>query len=53
MAHYVVSVLSPKAPADAFAYMADLSNFAEWDTGVERVEQVQGRGPGPDAAFDQ
>ncbi len=32
--------------------MADLSNFAEWDPGVEGVEQVQGDGPGPDAAFD-
>ncbi len=32
--------------------MADLSNFAEWDPGVDHAEQVQGDGPGIDAAFD-
>jgi carbon monoxide dehydrogenase subunit G len=32
--------------------MADLANFAEWDPGVENVEQVEGDGPGADAAFD-
>ncbi len=52
MARYVVHVRSPKPAAEAFAYMADLSNFAEWDPGVAGVEQVQGDGPGPDAAFD-
>ncbi len=52
MSRYVVSVRSPRPPADAFAYMADLRNFAEWDPGVERVEQVEGDGAGPDAAFD-
>ena len=40
------------SPGDAFAYMADLENFAEWDPGVKRAKQVQGDGPGPDAAFD-
>jgi carbon monoxide dehydrogenase subunit G len=39
-------------PAEAFAYMADLTNFAEWDPGVDRVEQVEGDGAGPGAAFD-
>lgn len=52
MARYVVHVRSPKAPGDAFAYMADLTNFAEWDPGVERADQVAGDGPGADAAFD-
>lgn len=32
--------------------MADLSNFAEWDPGVEQAKLVQGDGPGIDAAFD-
>jgi hypothetical protein len=32
--------------------MADLTNFAEWDPGVDRVEQVEGDGAGPGAAFD-
>ncbi len=52
MAHYVVHVRTPRPPAEAFAYMADLSNFAEWDPGVQRAEQVEGDGPGTDAAFD-
>ena len=52
MAHYAVHVRSPRIPADAFAYMADLCNFAEWDPGVERSRQVDGEGPGLDAAFD-
>ena len=52
MAHYVVHVRSPRSPSEAFAYMADLANFAEWDPGVERSEQVEGDGPGADAAYD-
>jgi hypothetical protein len=52
MARYLVRVRSPKSPADAFAYMADLANFAEWDPGVTRVEQSEGAGPGPDAVYD-
>lgn len=32
--------------------MANLANFAEWDPGVDHVEQVRGKGGGPDAAFD-
>jgi len=52
MARYLMHVRTPMPPAEAFAYMADLTNFAEWDPGVDRSEQVQGDGPGPDAAFD-
>ena len=52
MARYLVRIRSQKSPTDAFAYMANLENFAEWDPGVTRVEQVEGEGPGPDAAFD-
>ncbi len=52
MARYLMHVRTPMPPAEAFSYMADLTNFAEWDPGVERAEQVQGDGPGPDAAFD-
>lgn len=52
MAHYVVSISSPMPPDEAFTYMAELRNFAEWDPGVTGVEQVEGDGPGPDAVFD-
>ena len=52
MARYLVRVRSPKSPDEAFAYMANLENFAEWDPGVTRVEQVAGGGPGQDATYD-
>jgi hypothetical protein len=40
------------SPTEAFAYMADLTNFPAWDPGVEWVEQVEGDGAGLGAAFD-
>lgn len=52
MARYVTTVRTAKTPQEAFAYMADLRNFAEWDPGVKAVEQVEGSGGGPDAVFD-
>jgi carbon monoxide dehydrogenase subunit G len=52
MARYVVHVHSPMSPNEAFAYMADLRNFAEWDPGVNEVQQVAGDGPGLESAFD-
>lgn len=45
-------VRTPMSPAEAFAYMADLNNFAKWDPGVDRVDQVNGDGGGPGATFD-
>ena len=52
MARYIVHVRTSMPPAEAFAYMADLTRFAEWDPGVDRVEQISGDGAGPDAAYD-
>ena len=52
MARYLVQISSPLSPPDAFAYMADLNNFAEWDAGVRRVEQVDGDGAGPETSVD-
>lgn len=52
MARYTVHIRTPMPPDEAFAYMADLTNFAEWDPGVDRVEQLRGDGGGPDAEFD-
>lgn len=52
MARYVTTVKTAKTPQEAFAYMADLRNFAEWDPGVKAVKQVEGSGGGPDAVFD-
>lgn len=52
MARFVDSVPTSWSPEDAFSYMADVTNFAEWDPGTRRVEQVRGTGPGADAAYD-
>lgn len=52
MARYVTTVRTAKTPQDAFAYMAELRNFAEWDPGVKAVRQVEGSGGGPDSVFD-
>ena len=52
MARYVTTVKTAKTPQEAFAYMADLGNFVEWDPGVKAVRQVQGSGGGKDAVFD-
>jgi uncharacterized protein YndB with AHSA1/START domain len=52
MARYVDTVQSPWSPEQAFAYMADARNFAEWDPGVRSSTMVRGEVPGPDAAFD-
>jgi hypothetical protein len=53
MARFVDTVMtSTWSQEDAFAYMADVRNFAEWDPGTVRVEQVRGNVTGPDAAYD-
>ncbi|MCH9721067.1 MAG: SRPBCC family protein, partial [Actinomycetia bacterium] len=52
MARYVTKVRTSRTPQEAFAYLADLRNFAEWDPGVKAVKQVEGSGGGPDAVFD-
>ena len=52
MAKYTVSVESSKSDEEAFAYMADLRNFANWDPGVLTVTQVAGDGAGPESSFD-
>lgn len=52
MARYVTTVRTAQTPAEVFAYMADLRNFAQWDPGVKKVVQVKGDSGGPDAVFD-
>ncbi len=52
MAKYTVSVESSKSVEEAFAYMADLRNFANWDPGVLTVTQVAGDGAGLGSSFD-
>jgi hypothetical protein len=52
MAHYVAHIRSARTVEHAFAYLADLTNFQEWDPGVITARQVIGEGPGAGAAFD-
>ncbi len=52
MAHFVTTIESTLAPADAFAYMADFTNAVRWDPSVSRAVRV-GDGPiGVGSQFD-
>lgn len=52
MAQYTTTIKTPRSPEDAFAYMADLRNFAAWDPGVQAVTQVAGDAGGINSTFD-
>jgi carbon monoxide dehydrogenase subunit G len=52
MARYRTTVRTSLSEDAAFAYMADLRNFEQWDPGVQRATQVEGDGGGPGASFD-
>lgn len=51
MARYTVSIRTDRSPDDAFDYVADLRNFAEWDPGVVSSELLEGDEPGLGAVF--
>ncbi len=52
MARYRMRIRTDWPADEAFAYLADLSNFAEWDPGVASSVQVAGDGPGVGAEYD-
>lgn len=52
MARYVVSVRTARSPEDAFAYMANIENFAEWDPGVLNSTIAVGTEPAVGTSFD-
>ena len=52
MANYATTVRTDLSPAEAFVYVAKLSNLPKWDPGVKTASQVRGDGPGADAAYD-
>ncbi|MEM9131413.1 MAG: SRPBCC family protein [Actinomycetota bacterium] len=52
MARYVARISSPLPKDEAFAYMADLTNFAAWDPGVTEAVQVEGQEPAEGSAYD-
>jgi hypothetical protein len=52
MARYVCTVRSPLSVEEAWAAMADVRSYAEWDPSIVAARQVSGDGPGPDAVVD-
>jgi hypothetical protein len=38
--------------AEAFAYLADVERFGEWDPSVVQSTRATGSAPGPDASYD-
>lgn len=52
MARYSTTVTTLWSPEEAFAYMADLRNFEEWDPGVRSADLVTGEAPGMHAEYD-
>ena len=52
MARYIATLHSALPPAEAFAYLADVERFAEWDPSIVRSTRVEGSAPGPDSAYD-
>ncbi len=52
MPSYRAQIPSRWDPDQAFAYMSDFSNAAEWDPGVVRASRVTSDGGAPTDAFD-
>ena len=52
MARFVATFDSALPPQDAFAYLADVERFVEWDPSVVRSTLVAGSAPGADASYD-
>lgn len=44
MARYSTSVSTPLPVTAAFAYMSDVTHFAQWDPGVKQAVRVAGKG---------
>jgi hypothetical protein len=52
MPRYVVTVPSSWSPDRAYTYMADMTNYVEWDRGILRVTQTKGSGGGEGAVYE-
>ena len=52
MARYKTSVSTPLSAADAFAYMADIRHFVDWDPGITRVVPLNGTTPQLGASYE-
>jgi hypothetical protein len=52
VARYITTIRTALSAEDAFARVADVARFAEWDPGVLEGKQVGGSGPGVGAAYE-
>jgi hypothetical protein len=52
MPHFSTRIRTSRSASDAFAYLSDVRNFAQWDPGTTSSVQVRGDGPGPGAEYD-
>ena len=52
MAELELTVDVDAAPADAFAYLADLTHLAEWDSSVRSAELASDTGPAIGRTFE-
>jgi Polyketide cyclase / dehydrase and lipid transport len=52
VAFYKTSIVSPLSTEVAFAKMAEVTHFAQWDPGVLRGKQVTGDRPGVGAEYN-
>jgi hypothetical protein len=52
VARYITTIRTPLTAEDAFARVADVARFAEWDPGVLEGKQVVGHAPGMGAAYE-
>jgi hypothetical protein len=52
MPRYVVTVPSSWSADRAYSYMADMTNYVEWDRGILRVTQTKGSGGGEGAVYE-
>ncbi len=51
MAHYQASFLTPTPQPQAFAYLSDFTNAADWDPGIVAAERVDGGPIGGGSTF--
>jgi len=52
MARYTTTISSPWSAEEAFDYMADLRNFADWDPGVKSSKITAGTEPAMSTEYD-
>jgi len=52
MARYCMRIRTDWPVEESFAYLADLTNFADWDPGVASSVQVVGDGPAVGSEYD-